>query len=225
MRRVNVDPGRQDRSGPGPLVDLLRERLASRERRLLGWERYTRTAVLLPLLKRDGEWHLLFEVRAQTLRRQPGEVCFPGGHLEPQDPTPEAAAVRETSEELNLAPREIQVLGPLDVLITPWRLIISPYVGVIRDPRKIDPARDEIERVFTVPLDEVQAAEPEVHRIHIRVRPPDDFPFEKIPGGRAYPWRQADHPELFFEFQGHVVWGLTALILDHFRTILREVAP
>lgn len=224
MKRADGGAGRENRSGPDPLVEVLRERLEGRERRLLGWERYSRTAVLLPLLQREGKWHLLFEVRAQTLRRQPGEVCFPGGYLEPQDATPEAAAVRETSEELTLPPDQIRVLGPLDVLITPWRLIVSPFVGVVLDPSKIDPAPDEIERVFTVPLDEVQGAVPEVHYIRIRVQPPDDFPFDKIPGGRAYPWRQMDHPEIFFEFQGHVVWGLTALILDHFRSVLREVA-
>jgi len=215
--------GRTEGHAPDSLVEALRQHLGGRERRLLGWERYSRTAVLLPLLHREGSWHLLFEVRAQTLRRQPGEVCFPGGFLEPQDPSPEAAAVRETCEELNLPREDIQVLGPLDVLITPWRLIVSPFVGVIRDPGRINPAPGEIERVFTVPLGEIRAAVPEVHRVHIRVQPPDDFPFDKIPGGRAYPWRQVDHPELFFEFQGHVVWGMTALILDHFRSVLREV--
>lgn len=225
MQRPDVEAGRKGPSVPGSLVDGLREALARRERRLLGWERYARTAVLLPLLQRNGEWHLLFEVRAQTLRRQPGEVCFPGGFLEPEDASPEAAAVRETSEELNLDPKTIQVVGPLDVLITPWRLIIYPFVGVLLDPEQIDPAREEIEQVFTVPLTEILQATPDVHQIRIRLEPPDHFPFEKIPGGRAYPWRQTDHPELFFEFEGHVVWGLTALILDHFRSVVREVAP
>lgn len=214
--------GGGDPLGGDLLLQGLSRRLAGRRRRLLGWEQYVRTAVLLPLVKVQGAWHLLFEVRSQTLRRQPGEVCFPGGHLEEGDQDPEAAAVRETGEELNLATEDVKVLGPLDVLITPWRLIVYPYVGVLADAARIKPARDEIAQVFTVPLQEVATARAEVHEIDVRVFPRDDFPYHRIPGGRDYPWRTAVHPELFFEFDGHVVWGLTARILDHFRTLWRE---
>ena len=42
-------------------------------------------AVAVPLLEIDGEDHILFTVRSQTLRRQPGEISFPGGHCEPND--------------------------------------------------------------------------------------------------------------------------------------------
>ena len=52
-------------------------------------------AVLAPLVRVDGETHLLFEVRALHMRRQPGEVCFPGGQIE-EGETPLEAAVRET---------------------------------------------------------------------------------------------------------------------------------
>lgn len=205
------------------LVAALHHKLSQRRRGLLGEETYTRAAVLLPLLPVDGRWHLLFEVRARSLRFQPGEVCFPGGHLEPGDADPEAAAVRETCEELNLQPQQVRVLGPLDVLVTPWRLLLYPYVGVLSGVEDIRPARDEIDRIFTVPLEEIRAARPDTHWLEIRVVPPEDFPFEKIPGGRNYPWRRAARPELFFDFHGNVVWGLTARVLEHFRTLLNEL--
>ena len=54
-----------------------------------------RYAVLVPLVEHDGELSVLYEVRAATLRRQPGEVCFPGGRMEPGE-TPEVSALRET---------------------------------------------------------------------------------------------------------------------------------
>lgn len=222
MRTVT---GGGDPLGGDPLLQDISRRLVGRRRRLLGWEQYVRTAVLLPLVKVGGAWHLLFEVRSATLRRQPGEVCFPGGHLEAGDQDPQAAAVRETGEELNLPTEDVKVLGALDVLITPWRLIVYPYVGVLADAARIRPARDEIARVFTVRLQEVAAARPEVHEIYVRVFPRDDFPFHRIPGGRNYPWRTAVHPELFFDFGGHVVWGLTARILDHFRTLCLLEGP
>ena len=55
-------------------------------------------AVLVPLVEREGALSLLYEVRARTLRRQPGEVCFPGGRMESGE-TPEVCALRETFEE------------------------------------------------------------------------------------------------------------------------------
>ncbi|MDU1582304.1 MAG: CoA pyrophosphatase, partial [Peptoniphilus harei] len=41
-----------------------------------------RFSVMIPLIKRKGEIHLLFEKRAMTLRNQPGEISFPGGRIE-----------------------------------------------------------------------------------------------------------------------------------------------
>lgn len=207
---------------PGGLVNSLRRKLSHRLPGLMEQESYTRAAVLLPLLLVRGQWHLLFEVRARNLRRQPGEICFPGGHLEPGDADPQAAAVRETCEELNLKAQQVQVLGPLDVLITPWRLILHPYVGVLNGVEEIRPAEQEIDRIFTVPLQEIRAARPQRHWVEIRVVPGENFPFDKIPGGRNYPWRRMARAELFFEFGGNVVWGLTARVLEHFRGLLDD---
>lgn len=202
------------------LVDSLRHSLAHRRPGLMGQEFYTRAAILLPLVRVEGRWHVLFEVRSLRLRHQPGDVCFPGGHVEPADEGPEAAAVRETCEELNLQPRQVQVLGPLDILVTPWGMILHPYVGVLQDVEDIRPAEGEIDRVFTVPLQEIREAHPARHWVEIRVIPGEDFPYDKIPGGRHYPWRHLKRPELFFEFGGQVVWGLTARVLDHFRRLV-----
>ena len=66
-------------------------------------------AVAVPLLEIDGEDHVLFTVRSQTLRRQPGEISFPGGHCESTDKTGAAAAIRECSEELGIDTEQIEL--------------------------------------------------------------------------------------------------------------------
>ena len=69
-------------------------------------------AVLTPLVDVNGELHLLYEVRADHMRRQPGEVCFPGGKLETCE-SAEQCAVRETAEELSIPPSDIQIIGTI----------------------------------------------------------------------------------------------------------------
>lgn len=65
-------------------------------------------SVMIPLIKRKGDVHLLFEKRALTLRNQPGEISFPGGRIE-EGETPEKAAIRETCEELLIEENEVEV--------------------------------------------------------------------------------------------------------------------
>ena len=75
-------------------------------------------AVAVPLLEIDGEDHILFTVRSQMLRRQPGEISFPGGHCESYDETGADTAIRECSEELGIQTHMIELVGPLDCLVS-----------------------------------------------------------------------------------------------------------
>ena len=61
------------------------EKLAGRQPEILGHEQLLKYAVLLPLIEVHNETHILFEVRSMSLRRQPGEICFPGGKVDPED--------------------------------------------------------------------------------------------------------------------------------------------
>ena len=75
-------------------------------------------AVAVPLLEIDGEDHVVFTVRSNKLRRQPGEISFPGGHCEPNDKSGAHAAIRECSEELGINLDQIELLGNLDCLVS-----------------------------------------------------------------------------------------------------------
>lgn len=200
-------------------IDPLTNRLKKHERNILGHEQAVKSAVLVPLLYQEGEWQVLFEVRAHDLNRQPGEICFPGGRLEAQDANSKDTAVRETCEELLITEDQIELLGALDILVQPQSLFVYPYVGIIRENTAIVPNR-EVDEIFTVPLNWLLDNKPEKHHLEMQIRPEQNFPFELIPNGKDYNWRQRSHPEYFYRYQEHIIWGLTARILQHFLTFI-----
>ncbi|WP_138420363.1 NUDIX hydrolase [Aquibacillus sediminis] len=183
---------------------------------ILGIEHFSKSAVLIPLVQQNDEVHVLFEVRSQELRRQPGEICFPGGRIDEEDPSEQEAAIRETMEELRIRRTEISDVYPLDYMISPFEMIIYPYVGIIHNIDKIEPNPAEVEEVFVVPLTFFQQTKPQIHQVSIDVRPEDDFPFELIIGGENYNWRQRKMDEYFYIYEDKVIWGLTAKIMSHF---------
>ena len=88
-------------------LDKLKNQLNENQSLFIGEETAFRSAVLIPLVQVDGEWHILFEVRSFTMRKQPGDISFPGGRIDSTDPSPLAAALRETYEELGVDPKTV----------------------------------------------------------------------------------------------------------------------
>jgi len=173
-------------------------------------------AVLLPLINIDGEAHILYEVRAMHLKSQPGEVCFPGGRIE-ADETPKEAAVRETCEELNLQPEDIDIHGPLDYLVKTGGYVMYPYFGGIKTYlHDIEFNKGEVEEVFTIPISYLVDYMPDEHMISYRVHTEADFPYEKINGGVGYKWRSIGYSMPFYEYDGKVIWGMTARVTRNF---------
>ncbi|MDG2702973.1 CoA pyrophosphatase, partial [Vibrio parahaemolyticus] len=80
-------------------IDQLKSDLHQSQPLFIGEETAFKAAVLVPLVQVDGEWHVLFEVRSLTMRKQPGDISFPGGKLDGGE-TAQEAALRETYEEL-----------------------------------------------------------------------------------------------------------------------------
>lgn len=179
--------------------------------------------ILIPLVQINKEWHLLFEVRAHSLRAQPGEVCFPGGGCESSE-TPDITAIRETCEELGIPPTNIDLLFPCDYIVSPSRAILQPYAAIItlQSLDQLSPNPDEVDSVFTIPLDFLINAEPEVYELETEIKASQHFPYHKIQHGEDYPWRIAKHRVIFYEYNHHIVWGLTAALLQGFLDTIKE---
>ncbi len=109
-------------------------------------------AVLVPLLKEQGEWHLLFTRRTEHVESHKGQVSFPGGACDPGETTPEETALREAAEEIGLGPARVRVLGRLPPMITVTHFRVTPVVGVIEWPAVLRVSTIEVARVFTIPL-------------------------------------------------------------------------
>ncbi len=201
--------------------DIIRS-FSGRKAKILGHENTIKSAVLLPLFFDNGECYVLFEKRARTMKRQPGEICFPGGTREPSDDDSEYTAIRESSEELGLAPECFEVIAPLDIMVSTFSSIIIPFLAIVKDLSSLNINQAEVEKVLLIPLKFFLENQPEVHYIETSARPPEDFPFHLIPYGRNYPFRRGRIPQYFYNWEGEIIWGLTASILHHFIELLKK---
>ena len=178
-------------------------------------------AVLIPLAKLNGEWHILFEHRANGIS-QAGDAAFPGGRVEAGEGF-EQAAVRETTEELGLSPDKIDVVGEMDYIVIGKR-IIGCYVGelAIESLDVLALNKYEVDHVFTIPLRELKTMIPDVHYVAHHQQVADDFPFNLIPGGKQYNFSRSEQGEiLFYNIQGEHLWGMTAKLTARFVDILK----
>ncbi|MBS7525711.1 CoA pyrophosphatase [Fusibacter paucivorans] len=178
------------------------------------------SAVLIPLVLKNGVWHLMYEVRAATLKSQPGEICFPGGKLECHEDS-ESAAIRETCEELNLEPSDIEVIGRVDSILTSFNMLIHCFVGIIDKPfESIHFSKDEVDHVFLVPVPHLCENAPDTYEIQTQMNIPESFPFEKIPDGKDYDFRTSKYPVIFYHYKDKHIWGLTARMTRNFVELL-----
>jgi peroxisomal coenzyme A diphosphatase NUDT7 len=186
----------------------------NREPKSLGSYQYY--SVLVPLVEKDGELHVLYEVRAENLRRQPGEVCFPGGRIE-NDESAEECAVRETSEELNIRPEDIKVIAQMDFLHTYSNFTLYSLLGVIdyNVVKDITVNPDEVKEIFLVPVSFLAENDPEIYCFDVLPNIGPDFPYEKINLPNGYNWRKGRSTVPIYRYGDRVIWGLTARITNH----------
>ncbi|OCG20548.1 MULTISPECIES: NUDIX hydrolase [unclassified Gilliamella] len=175
-----------------------------------------KAAVLLPIVDIDHQLHLVFQVRSKKLKWQPGDICFPGGRVELTDINPEYTAKRETVEELGISLNQITILGQLPKFIATLGIAIYPFVGTINTLDDLQLNHDEVEQIFTVPIEWFLHNPPQRATMFVGHKPADDFPFNIIVN-RSPEWqKRSEHLIYFYHYNNWVIWGLTAQILKQF---------
>lgn len=115
-----------------------------------------RAAVLVPVLAEDDGLHLVYTVRKDDLQDHAGQISFPGGSMDPTDGSLLETALREAEEEIDLARDLVEVVGELEEMyIPPSNFKVSPFVGLLPVEAEMVLAPDEVEEIFTVPLEDL----------------------------------------------------------------------
>ncbi|MFH1485607.1 MAG: CoA pyrophosphatase [Chloroflexota bacterium] len=184
------------------MCEKIRQILAGRKKRLLAVGEAVPAAVLIPLFKKDGCLHILFTKRTETVARHKGQISFPGGACNPEDPSLLATALRETFEEVGIREEDVDVLGSLDDIVTSTNFLVSPFVGAIPCPYEFKVCAEEVSELIEVPLRALTDG--------INVR--QEF---EIRGGLLFPVH-------FYHYEGYVIWGVTARLLTQFVELLRR---
>lgn len=109
-------------------------------------------AVLIPIVDHQDDATVLLTKRAETLRNHSGQVAFPGGTVDPTDASPEAAALREASEEIGLGRDHIEVIGRMPDYVAGSGYRIAPVLGIVRPPFQLTLNAEEVDLAFEVPL-------------------------------------------------------------------------
>jgi 8-oxo-dGTP pyrophosphatase MutT (NUDIX family) len=159
-------------------------------------------AVLVPLVHRDDGLTVLFTERSLDLPDHPGQISFPGGRIESDDPDAPLAALREAEEEVGLPRERVTLLGRLAEYETVTGYRVTPVVGWVEPPFDLKPDPIEVADVFEVPL--AFLLDPANQKRHFRMIGELRRDYFAIPYGARY------------------IWGATAAMLMILDRTLRE---
>jgi 8-oxo-dGTP pyrophosphatase MutT (NUDIX family) len=161
-------------------------------------EELRKAAVLIAITdSKDPE--LIYTLRSNKVGSHGGEVSFPGGMYEEEDNTLQNTALRESQEETGLDKAKVNILGPIDTVVSRFNVSVTPYVGIVPDDIELNDNSDEIEACFRVPLSFL--LEDKRHRNDEINRNGDIF---FMPA---------------YQYDSYIIWGLTAMITVDFLNI------
>ena len=154
----------------------------------------TPAAVLLLLYGEGVDDGIVYTVRTSLVEHHKGEISFPGGMRDLDDPSLQDTAVREAYEEIGVRPEDIEIVGELDEILTrKSNFVVTPFVGVIPYPYQFHPSEHEVEQVLIVPISHL------LDPANVEADP--DF-------GSLY------------RYGRHVIWGATARITTQFLDLI-----
>lgn len=163
-------------------------------------------AVLIGLVERNGEAHVILTKRTERLSSHAGQIAFPGGKIDNDDASPEAAALREAWEEIGLDINEVEVVGRLPDYYSGSGFLIAPVIGVVAEDAGFEINREEVDYMFEVPLRFLM--DPRNH----------------IKSSKFFKGRDRHYYEM--PYDGHYIWGVTAGMIRvlHDRVFAHETA-
>ena len=201
------------------MIEDLKNKLENYKPYINGYKNMKRASVLIPIVKKDNSHYILFELRSKNLKTQPNEISFPGGKIENNE-SPLDAVIRETCEELGTYKENLNIISPLDLLITPGNMIIHPFVGYINDIDTLNINKDEVDHIFLVPVSYLLKHDPSLYDNEVQVIPNENFPYDIIPNKKNYKFATSNYRVLFYKYKDYVIWGITAKILENFLEFL-----
>ncbi len=153
---------------------------------LVARDRLRDAAVLIPVIDRGEEATVLLTKRTEKLRSHSGQVAFPGGRIDPEDASPEHAALRETEEEIGLGASFIEVIGRMPDYLTGSGYRIAPVLATVRPGFMLTINEDEVDDAFEVPLSFLM--DPANHRRESRIWQERERFFYTMPHGERHIW-------------------------------------
>jgi len=183
------------RAGYSNLIDQLISRLQHYEGRKLD-ANFPEAGILVPVTN-EKDPQIILTRRAEHLKTHRGQVAFPGGKVDPEDADTLATALRESEEEIGLAPEQVRYVGELSQLISLHGFKVSPYVGLVEPDVALQANYDELESIFKVPIQFLLNAEPSRR---------DRMTYKGI---------VLNVPSYDYEYNGQLyeIWGLSAVVL------------
>ncbi len=174
------------------LKERIRERLENWSPRVLEEDHLAEAAVLMTIFQRDGEPYFLLTQRTQEVATHKGQISFPGGLREVADSSLRETGLREMEEEVGIPEDFVEVLGRFNQYMAVTNYRVTPFVAFLKDGFSLSLNPREVDRILEVPLRFFYQAEP-TEEIHHRF-------------GRAVTL-------YFYDYEGDVIWGLTAAMI------------
>ena len=187
------------------MKEKIKQVLSSRRKESISDKRLTEAAVLVPILCKGGEYHILFTRRSDQVAHHKGQVSFPGGARSEGDCSLLDTALRETWEEIGLEAGDVEILGELDDAPTVSSgFVISPFVAFIPYPYEFKVSHEEIDEIFDVPVSALL--------YEAKVRQESRAVLDDVVTVYSY------------EYGGRVIWGATAGIVRQFLEIWQSAS-
>lgn len=166
---------------------------------------HRKAAVLIALVERNDELHIILTERALHLRHHPGQVSFPGGKHEQFDANLQQTAIRETAEEIGINPDLVEIIGQLAPLNTSSRFEVFPFIAFVDNSFTLKVDTQEVKAAFELPL-RFLLDNKHFHLQHLVAN-------------------KKRHYTYCIAYQNYLIWGATAQMLKNLQQMILISAP